>query len=312
VFANVGSPSRVWTKRSGAGFAPGDDIAIGDAVSVAVGDFGGDARPDLVFGRVPVNPDDVAANPVLINDGTGAFAAPRELLGSAPTDAVHVGDVSGDGAPDLVFINASGLHQIWNNTGTGFDLHIEQIVDLGSTAGVLTELGLTDVDEPVAIDLAMGGEPLSGIGVFLNDGLGNLGRGDAVPPTLALVGQDPLDIPSGSQYADPGATAEDNIDGDISQSVVVDNPVDTAIVGSYTVTYNVSDFAGNPATPITRVVNVTPAQGTGGGGGGMLSVPALLLLAGAVMICSTMAGRRQKRPLPAKIKNKGYRHVRIS
>jgi len=54
--------------------------------------------------------------------------------------------------------------------------------------------------------------------------------------------------------------------------------VNTALVGSYTVTYNVSDFAGNSATPITRTVNVTPAAGTGGGGGGSASFLFLLVL----------------------------------
>ena len=33
--------------------------------------------------------------------------------------------------------------------------------------------------------------------------------------------------------------------------------MDTAVVGSYTVAYNVSDSEGNNATEVTRVVNVT-------------------------------------------------------
>ena len=37
---------------------------------------------------------------------------------------------------------------------------------------------------------------------------------------------------------------------------MVDN-VDTSVIGSYTVTYNVSDDAGNAATEVTRTVNVT-------------------------------------------------------
>jgi PKD repeat protein len=34
------------------------------------------------------------------------------------------------------------------------------------------------------------------------------------------------------------------------------NPVDTDTVGSYTVTYNVSDARGNSATEVTRTINV--------------------------------------------------------
>ena len=58
-------------------------------------------------------------------------------------------------------------------------------------------------------------------------------------------------------YTDAGATATDNYDGDLTSSIVTVNSVDTSVVGSYTVTYNVSDAAGNAATQVTRTVNVT-------------------------------------------------------
>jgi hypothetical protein len=58
-------------------------------------------------------------------------------------------------------------------------------------------------------------------------------------------------------YVDAGATVDDNVDGDITTSMVTVNPVDTAIVGAYMVTYNVVDAAGNHATEVSRTVNVT-------------------------------------------------------
>ena len=112
----------------------------------------------------------------------------------------------------------------------------------------------------------MGGAPTPGAGVFLNDSFGNLGRGDAVPPELVLNGDNPMSVPANSAFVDPRATATDNIDGDISAAVIATGAVNTALVGPYSVTYNVTDFAGNPATPITRTVNVTPSTDTGGGG----------------------------------------------
>ena len=36
------------------------------------------------------------------------------------------------------------------------------------------------------------------------------------------------------------------------------NAVDVNTVGTYTVTYNVSDAAGNAATQVTRTINITP------------------------------------------------------
>ena len=203
------------------------------------------------------------------------------MLGAAPTNDIHAGDVNnvdGAGLDDLVFVNSSGVHQIWVANNGGFDLHAEQIADRDSVAGVLTELGMTDVADSGGVDLAMGGAIQAGVGVFLNDGFGNLGRGDAVAPVLTLVGEDAVSVPAGNAYVDAGATAEDNIDGEITSSIMVSGSVNTSVVGNYTLTYAVSDFAGNPADPITRTVSVAPATGRGGGGGA-LSLFSILFLA---------------------------------
>ena len=82
-----------------------------------------------------------------------------------------------------------------------------------------------------------------------------------------------------------------NIDGDISARVIATGTVNDAVIGSYTVTYNVTDRAGNPADPITRAVQVTPAAGTGGGGGGASGPWLLILLAGA-MVAGRATSRR--------------------
>ena len=171
-----------------------------------------------------------------------------------------------------------------------FALYSEQIVADSSIAGVLGEFGYTDIDQPGGIDLAMGGGfPQLGLGVYLNDGFGNFGRGDAVPPVLTLNGSSSVSVPSGSAYNDEGAAAEDNIDGDISGSISVTSNVNTQVVGTYTVTYNVTDFAGNAAESISRTVNVDPAAGTGGGGGGMIDLYFLFSL--LVLFCSNSARR---------------------
>ena len=138
---------------------------------------------------------------------------------------------------------------------------------------------MIDVGDPGGVDLAIGGVPIPGAGVFLNDGFGNLGRGDAVPPELILIGDDPFNVPAGSTFVDPGVTATDNIDGDIRSSVIATGNVNSAVVGTYSVTYEVTDFAGNSATPITRSVIITVAAGTGGGGGAIAPLTVLFTLA---------------------------------
>ena len=44
--------------------------------------------------------------------------------------------------------------------------------------------------------------------------------------------------------------------GDISSQIVVVNNVDVNTLGSYTVTYSVSDSSSNAASVVTRTVNV--------------------------------------------------------
>ena len=287
VFANIGSNSTV---RDGARTTLLDSLDIGDVSSVTVGQFGGGQSLDLAFGRIPSSIGEVPSNPVLINNGSGAFNNVLSSLGAAPTLGIYSGDVNdvnGMGLDDLVFINSSGVHQVWVANGSGgFDLHREQIADRDSFAGVLTNLGLIDLGDPGdpgGVDLAMGGAIQSGVGVFLNDGFGNLGKGDAVAPVLTLRGEPSVSVPAGSPFSDAGASALDNIDGDISLRVVTSGTVNTSVVSAYTVTYTVTDEAGNAATPITRTVNVTAAAGRGGGGGGSLSVSFVLLLSGFLM-----------------------------
>ena len=80
---------------------------------------------------------------------------------------------------------------------------------------------------------------------------------DTTVPVITLVGADPQTIEVGSPYVELGATALDNYDGDITGSIVIDaTAVNTAVVGCYLVTYNVTDANGNPATQVTRTVDV--------------------------------------------------------
>jgi hypothetical protein len=80
---------------------------------------------------------------------------------------------------------------------------------------------------------------------------------DVIAPVITLLGSNPVTVECGATYTDAGATAHDNDDGDISAKMAVVNPVDTKTPGVYTITYNVTDTAGNPAAEVTRTVNVT-------------------------------------------------------
>ena len=83
----------------------------------------------------------------------------------------------------------------------------------------------------------------------------------ATPPAIALSGPHTVTVPFGSTYSEPGYTATDPEDGDLTSSVVVTGTVDATKTGTYTLYYDVSDRFGNAAvqqTRIVRVVDVTP------------------------------------------------------
>lgn len=79
---------------------------------------------------------------------------------------------------------------------------------------------------------------------------------DTTIPVITLTGADPITLERGDAYTELGATASDNINGDISGSISITGSVSNNVVGSYILTYNVSDVAGNAATTVTRTVNV--------------------------------------------------------
>jgi len=79
---------------------------------------------------------------------------------------------------------------------------------------------------------------------------------DEENPVINLNGDSEVTIEVGSTYQDAGATATDNYDGDLTSKIVVNNPVDTNVVDTYTVTYNVTDSNNNSATEVTRTVKV--------------------------------------------------------
>jgi hypothetical protein len=120
--------------------------------------------------------------------------------------------------------------------------------------------------------------------VFYNDGAGNFGLGDTGAPTLTLRGEPTVTVIVAEPYTDPGATATDATDGDLTANVQTTNPVDTAVIGTYTVTYNVTDLSGNAAAPVTRTVRVQTREATGGGGGGAAGAVIVTLLGAAAML----------------------------
>ena len=76
---------------------------------------------------------------------------------------------------------------------------------------------------------------------------------DTAPPVITLNGDNSITIHKGSSYIELGATAIDNVDGNVA--VTLSGTVNPSIVGTYTITYSATDSAGNTSS-LTRIVNV--------------------------------------------------------
>ena len=92
---------------------------------------------------------------------------------------------------------------------------------------------------------------------------------DVVPPEIVLKGETSLTLTEGGTYTEPGFTATDDVDGDITDRVEISGAVDCDTPGTYTITYTVKDSFGN-VTTVTRTVKVKavyqpPSNNTGDG-----------------------------------------------
>lgn len=77
---------------------------------------------------------------------------------------------------------------------------------------------------------------------------------DQEKPTITLKGGSTIYITPNSAFQEPGYTASDNCEGDITSQVKVSGQVNPSKLGTYSLTYTVSDQAGNTATVMRTVI----------------------------------------------------------
>jgi len=276
VLANGDGGAAVYRNTGGA-FTLETTLTTGATTAVSAGDFNADNRSDLVFARDTATLPAVPSALVWLNtSGSNGQLFVSDELGAALTTRLLVRDFDLDSRADVFALNGYGA-RIFTNAGAGngtFALHPQQLATPGARDAAAGKFSSDD-----RVDLAVLNDSVA---IFINDGAGNFGEPDSNAPVIQLRGDATVNIVIDSTYSDAGATATDQEDGDISSRIVVANPVNNTVLGTYTITYTVSDLSGNAAKPVTRTVNVQPqAAALDGGGGGALG---LEVLAGLLLL----------------------------
>ena len=131
--------------------------------------------------------------------------------------------------------------------------------DLTSTTGAATSTTGT-TNSNTGTTTASGGGGNTGTTPPTGGGGNNSGTTtptDITPPIITLNGQSSISLSVGDSYTEQGATANDNVDGNLTNNIVINGSVDTSSPGTYMVTYTVND-ASNNTSSIARTITINP------------------------------------------------------
>ena len=84
---------------------------------------------------------------------------------------------------------------------------------------------------------------------------------DVTTPVITLIGSSTINLTVGDSYTELGATATDDVDGNLTSSITTSGSVDTSTASTYTITYSVSDSSGNSTSANRSIVVSAAASG---------------------------------------------------
>jgi FG-GAP-like repeat len=184
--------------------APGSPIAVGwGPEAVTAGDVNGDGKADIV---TAVTRD--AEVSVLLGNGTGGFSHapgspfPLDLAIVSPM-SIAVGDVSGDGKPDIATANATDdISILLGNGSGGFALSPSGPIPTGSFP---RSLAIADLDGANALDLVVANRDSHSVMVLLSNGSGGFVAAPGSPIALrasSIGATDPYSVAVGDLNGD--------------------------------------------------------------------------------------------------------------
>ena len=154
-------------------FAPGVNFATGDQpYSLAIGDLDGDGKPDLAVANANSNTISVIRNTASSGSITiSSFATKVDFSTDRYPSSLAIGDLDGDGKPDLVVANyLSSLVSVLRNTSTIGNMNAGSFaskVDFPTGSDPFS-LALGDLNGDGKVDLAVANEGSNTISVIIN------------------------------------------------------------------------------------------------------------------------------------------------
>jgi hypothetical protein len=201
----------------------------------------GETNPTLSLAEIDASTDDANYSVVISNDWGSVTSENVRLTVATALPSITLNgsaSITHEAATPYVDAGASAVDALGNNITSS-------IVVSGADVNV-TELGEHTVSFSVTDD-----------GGNTNSASRSVTVEDTTAPVLSLIGDNNHSHGVNTAWADPGYSATDSLEGNLTASVAISGDIDVNTTGEYTLVYSVSDSSGNEAN-LTRTVNVQP------------------------------------------------------
>jgi hypothetical protein len=233
-------------------FSANVDFTTGSGpFSIAIGDLDGDGKPDLAVANRGSNTVSIFRN--ISNSGsltTGSFAAPVDFTTGSNPISVAIGDLDGDGKPDLAVTNYnSSTVSIFRNISSSGSITAGSFaakVDF-ATGGSPYSVAVGDLDGDGKLDLAVANYLSNTISILQNTSIaGNITAGSFAAK---------VDFTTGTN---PNSVAIGDIDGDGKFDIVVVNLISNTVSVYHNTSNRGNINTGSFAAPVDFATGGSP------------------------------------------------------
>jgi hypothetical protein len=169
-----------------------------DPDAVAIGDLNGDGKPDLAIANSYFDDDEdegqAGTVSIRLNRGDGTFRPRRDYSTGGGPHSVAIGDLNGDGMPDLATANfdAGSVSELLNGGDGSFGVSRDY-----ATGDRTASVAIADLNGDAAPDVAAAVAETDTVAVLLNNGDGSLR-----PPVSYPAGDEPFWVAIGDLDGD--------------------------------------------------------------------------------------------------------------